>query len=125
VRDVFDHCEELNLRDFRMLRTGRHFRVAPRTKLIVGRDEAENNLLEKHVQSGEATVRWLDGAGPIGVLLGCVDEVGLEIASKIVLRYTRSEKEGDCPVKVVIDGNERFLRIANTYDDRDIEMYRI
>jgi tRNA-uridine 2-sulfurtransferase len=125
VRDVFDHSAELNLRDFRLLRIGRHFRVSPRTKLIVGRDEAENNLLEKHAQAGEATVIWLEGGGPLGLLLGEVDDAALETAAKIVLRYTKAESGRDCSVKAVIDGNERFMNVANTFEERDIELHRI
>jgi tRNA-specific 2-thiouridylase len=125
VRDVFDHSARLNLRDFRLLRIGRHFRVAPRTKLIVGRDEAENNLLEKSLQPGEATVLWLDGGGPLGILMGEVDDAVLETAARIVLRYTRAEPGMDCSVKAVIDGNERFMTIANTFDEQNIEELRI
>ena len=125
VKDVFDHSDQLNLRDFRLLRLGRHFRVTPRTKLIVGRDEAENNLLEKHVQAGEATVLWLEGGGPLGVLIGEVDDTALETAAKIVLRYTKAEPGKICSVKSVIDGNERFMIIANTFDEQKIEEFRI
>ena len=53
VRDIFDHCDELNLRDFRMLKVGRHFRIGERTKLIIGRDEAENKLLETAMRPEE------------------------------------------------------------------------
>jgi tRNA-specific 2-thiouridylase len=125
VRDVFDHSDQLNLRDFRLLRLGRHFRLAPRTKLIVGRDETENNLLEKSLQAGEATVLWLEGGGPLGVLMGSVDDTVLETAARIVLRYTKAEAGGDCSVKAVIDGNERFMTIANTFDEQKIEEFRI
>jgi tRNA U34 2-thiouridine synthase MnmA/TrmU len=125
VRDVFDHSEQLNLRDFRLLRLGRHFRLAPRTKLIVGRDEAENNLLEKNLQAGEATVRWLDGGGPLGVIMGEVDNAALENAARIVLRYTRAEPGADCSIKAVIDGSEMFMTIANTFDEPKVEEFRI
>lgn len=125
VRDVFDHSDLLNLRDFRLLRLGRHFRVASRTKLIVGRDEAENTLLEKNLQSGEAAVLWLEGGGPLGVLIGEVDDAVLEITAKIVLRYTKAEPGRDCTVKAVIDGNERFMNITNTFDEQKIEEFRI
>lgn len=40
VRDVFDHSDQLNLRDFRLLKVARHFRVGPRTKVLIGRNEA-------------------------------------------------------------------------------------
>ena len=46
IRDVFDHSDELNLRDFRLLKLGRHFRVGPRTKVLIGRNEAENEVLK-------------------------------------------------------------------------------
>ena len=125
VKDVFDHSDQLNLRDFRLLRLGRHFRTAPRTKLIVGRDEAENDLLEKHVQAGEATVLWLEGGGPLGVLIGEVDDTALETAAKIVLRYTKAEPGKVCSIKSVIDGIERFMSVANTFDEQKIEELRI
>jgi len=125
VKDVFDHSDQLNLRDFRLLRLGRHFRTAPRTKLIVGRDEAENDLLEKHVQAGEATVLWLEGGGPLGVLIGEVNDTALETAAKIVLRYTKAEPGKVCSVKSVIDGIERFMSVANTFDEQKIEEFRI
>ena len=125
VKDVFDHSDQLNLRDFRLLRLGRHFRVSPRTKLIVGRDEAENDLLEKHVQAGEATVLWLEGGGPLGVLIGEVDDTALETAAKIVLRYTKAEPGKVCSIKSVIDGIERFMSVANTFDEQKIEEFRI
>ena len=125
VRDVFNHSDRLHLRDFRLLRIGRHFRIAPGSKLIVGRDEAENNLLEKQLQGGEATVRWLDGGGPLGVILGEVDDSLLETAARIVLRYTKADKGSECSIKAVIDGNEHFFTIANIFDDGNIEEFRI
>jgi tRNA U34 2-thiouridine synthase MnmA/TrmU len=125
VRDIFGHCDELNLRDFRLLRIGRHFRIAHRTKLIVGRDEAENNLLEKQIQPGEANVRWLDGGGPLGVIFGEANASALETAAKIVLRYTKAEKGKECQVKAVIDGNECLMKITNSFEESDMESLRI
>ena len=50
IRDVFDHSDQLNLRDFQMLKLGRHFRIGRRTKVVMGRNEAENELLERAIQ---------------------------------------------------------------------------
>jgi hypothetical protein len=125
VKDVFAHSEELNLRDFRLLKLGRHFRASPLTKVIVGRDESENDLLERAVAPGEASVRWLDGGSPLGVLLGNVDDLLLETAAKIVLRYTKAEMGTECSVMVTIDGNERLMRVTNEFDEQKIEDFRI
>jgi tRNA U34 2-thiouridine synthase MnmA/TrmU len=125
VKDVFAHANRLNLRDFRLLKLGRHFRISPRTKLIVGRDELENDLLERVAEPGEATVRWLDGGSPLGVLLGDLDDTILETAAKIVLRYTKAEMGRECSVVTLIDGNERNIRVINEFDEQKIEAFRI
>ncbi|WP_298270601.1 hypothetical protein [Geobacter sp.] len=125
VRDVFGHSDQLNLRDFRLLKTGRHFRVGPRTKVLIGRNEAENELLSRNIQPGEATLRWIDGSSPLGVLMGTVADALLETAAKILLRYTKAEPGNDCRVKVVIDGSERIVVVPNEFSDPAIEGYRV
>jgi len=125
VKDVFAHSDELDLRDFRLLKLGRHFRLGTRTKLIVGRDDGENTLLENTAKPEEATLRWLEGGSPLGILLGKVDDAALENAAKIVLRYTRAETGRKCNVKVLVDGNERFMHVVNEFDEGKIEEFRI
>ena len=41
IRDLFDHREEFELEDVRLLLLGRHYRLNERLKAIVGRNEAE------------------------------------------------------------------------------------
>jgi hypothetical protein len=125
IRDVFAHTDELNLRDFRMLKMGRHFRIGPRTKLLIGRDEAENTVLEHAVQGGDTVLRWLDGSSPTGVITGERDDALLETAARILLRYTKAEQGEDCSLKVVCDEEERFITVAHRFDDQAIEPYRI
>jgi hypothetical protein len=125
IRDVFDHCDELDPRSFRLLKVGRHFRVGPRTKAIIGRNEAENIVLEQGAQAGEAIVRWLGGSSPVGVVSGLVQPDMLETAAKLLLRYTRAAVDIDCEVKIVLDGDERHLSVQNTFDDARIDEFRI
>jgi tRNA-specific 2-thiouridylase len=125
VKDVFAHTNLLNLRDFRLLKFGRHFRISSLTKVIVGRDEPENDLLERAAEPGEATVRWLEGGSPLGLLLGDIDDTMLETAAKIVLRYTKAEMGREFSVVTVIDGNEWNIRVTNEYDEQKIEEFRI
>jgi tRNA U34 2-thiouridine synthase MnmA/TrmU len=125
VKDVFAHSKELNLRDFRLLKLGRHFRLSRATKLIVGRDDGENTLLENAVQPEEATLRWLDGGSPLGLLLGNINDAALETAAKIMLRYTRAESGQGYTIKVLMDGNERFMQVVHEFDERKIEEFRI
>lgn len=125
IRDVFDHSDELNLRDFRLLKMGRHFRIGSRTKVLIGRNEAENEVLTHAVQQGEAVIRWIEGGSPVGVVTGSQDEELLATAAKILLRYTKAEPGAECAIKVTVDGNERLIRIANGFDERRIEEFRV
>ncbi len=125
VRDVFDHSDQLNLRDFRLLRVARHFRVGPRTKALIGRNEAENELLFRNIQPGEAALRWVEGSSPLGVVMGTVDDALLVTSAKLLLRYTRAEAGAECRIKVEIDGSERVIVVPNEFSDPAIEEYRI
>jgi tRNA U34 2-thiouridine synthase MnmA/TrmU len=125
VKDIFDHSDSLNMRDFRLLKLGRHFRLGPRTKLLVGRNEAENATLTAHMLQGEASIRWIDGGSPLGVVMGVVTPEILDTAGKIVLRYTRAENGSACAVKVNRSDAEEILRVTNSFGDPELEQYRI
>jgi len=125
VRDVFDHSDELNLRDFRLLKLGRHFRIGRRTKVIIGRNEAENELLERAVQPGEATLRWSDGPSPLAALMGESSEELLTRAGQILLRYTKAEAGAEARLTVSCDGQERELGTVNAMDEQAVESLRV
>jgi predicted nucleic acid-binding protein len=125
VQDIFDHSDDLNLRDFRMLKIGRHFRIGDRTKLIIGRDESDNKLLEAAIQPGETSIFWMDGNTPAGVIMDKQDESGLNLAMRILLRYTRAETGTSCRIQVVVNGEETIRNVVNTITEVEIEKYRI
>ena len=125
VRDVFAHCDSLNIRDFRLLKIGRHFRIGPRTKVIIGRDEAINTLLENNVQQGEVQLRWLDGGSPLGVVTGFVDDRLIDVAARLILRYTRAEAGRECRIKIIRDDTEALLTVRNDYDEAMAESLRV
>ena len=54
-----------------------------------------------------------------------MDDAILETAAKIILRYTKAESGQQFAVKVTMDGNERFMRVANEFDEKKIEEFRI
>lgn len=125
VKDIFEHSEHLKSRDFRLLRIGRHFRLNENTRLIIGRDDRENSLLENHVEEGETAFRWEDGNGPLGLLLGDPTPESLQIAGKILLRYTKSEKDATARLSIISRQTEDFYSCTNQFSAEDVEKYRI
>ena len=125
MRDVFDHSDELNLRDFRLLKLGRHLRIGERTKVIIGRDESDNDLLEAARQEGEAAITWLDGNTPVGVITGRQEQELIELAARILLRYTKAEKGATCRISVRQNGSEQLLSVTNDQTHEDVERYLV
>jgi tRNA-uridine 2-sulfurtransferase len=125
VRDVFDHSEELEMRDFRLLKVGRHFRVSPKAKLILGRNEQDNAVLEGALLPSEVALRWVEGGSPLGIVTGNPDDDSLFAAARILLRYTKAENGRSCQVKLLRQGEERIVPLVNDLDEPGMEHYRI
>ncbi|MEA2075616.1 MAG: hypothetical protein U9O85_07790 [Euryarchaeota archaeon] len=93
VRDLFEHKEKVTKRDVLLLRIGRHFRFAT-SKIIVGRNEAENELLLE-LKNPEDYAFEVPGCGsPITVLEGLKSKEAVGLAAKLTARYSDAGAEG-------------------------------
>lgn len=125
VRDIFEHTDPLLPRDFRLLRIGRHFRLTPDTRLIVGRDNTENDLLYNNRHEGETALRWDEGGSPMGLLIGEASPENLQIAAKIVLRYTRCEKSSTARMLILSSSPEYVFDCVNDFSPEAADVFRI
>jgi tRNA U34 2-thiouridine synthase MnmA/TrmU len=125
VRDVFEHSAELNLRDFLLLKIGRHFRIGERSKVIIGRNESDNDLLEAARQPEEAAFTWLDGNTPVGVVIGAQSDEVFDIAVRILLRYTKAEQGASCRIEQRINGSEKVITVIHDLNETAVESYLV
>jgi hypothetical protein len=91
ARDLFAHEERPTTKDMELLTIGRHFRVGPRAKIILGRNELENLLLEGHADGGYTCIRP-KFAGPSALIAGGLTEEGRRLAVSLILRHTKDDK---------------------------------
>jgi len=93
VKDLLAHRPGARRWEYELLNTGRHFRFDGKTKMVVGRNERENALLERLFQqaaSGEVLlVEPADFVGPVGLLLGPAGERTINSLAALLVRYTR------------------------------------
>jgi len=128
--DVLDAREasggerRLTQEDVVLLSTGRHFRLSPRAKLVVGRTEVENALLEHHVE-GRARVEARGVLGPVALVEGVPTWEERRLAAAIVARYGKGK---DLP-KVEVEWREGDLvetyEVAPEPDEARIEAMRV
>jgi len=93
LKDLLAHSERLSFDDLNLLRTGRHFRLDPATKVIVGRNEAENNLLMGYRRDHHCVLEALDIGSPLTLLIGKTSAENIERAAMITARYSSARKE--------------------------------
>lgn len=125
VRDIFSHRQRLVSRDFRLLRLGRHFRLNDEIKVIIGRNEAENSILTAMREPDEQIIRWEDGSSPTGLICGTTSDVDLQVAARIMLRYTKAAKGESCRVSVGSGEEFKLIDIINDLDETGVEKFRV
>lgn len=91
LKDIMEHRSVLTERDIALLRTGRHFRLSPEAKLVIGRDERENERLLKLAARDDIRFATVDVPGPVGVLTGGASERDQQTAASVISSYSDAE----------------------------------
>jgi tRNA U34 2-thiouridine synthase MnmA/TrmU len=124
AREASGEGRRLAQEDVVLLSTGRHFRLSPRAKLVVGRTEVENALLEHHV-AGRARLEAQDVLGPVAIVEGEPTWEERVLASRIVARYGKGK---DAP-RVTVEWREGDLveryDVEPEHDEARVEALRI
>ena len=92
VKEAMKH-EEFTLENLAILSIGRHFRLSAHARLVVGRDEDENEKLLEIVSPDDTIFKIKDRQGPISVLRGKVDNETINIAASIAAYHTKFRTE--------------------------------
>jgi tRNA U34 2-thiouridine synthase MnmA/TrmU len=91
IRDLMDHHTDFSLNDVHLLKFGRHFRLSPKAKLVVGRNEEENQKIETFSQAGDVLLKTVHYPGPVSLLRGEADSPELDKAASIMVRYSKAK----------------------------------
>ncbi len=87
ARDLFQHKEKVTQNDIELLKVGRHFRFG-KNKIIVGRNEDENEFLKRIKEKTNYFFEVPDCGSPITLLQGPKTQRSLKVAAAITLRYS-------------------------------------
>ena len=96
---------QYELDDIMLLKVGRHLRPRPNFKLIVGREEGENNFLEGY-RKQYAHIRTLSHPGPLVLIDGEPGEEDLALAARIAARYSKGRNAEQVEMEITPRGGE-------------------
>ncbi|QUC64680.1 tRNA (5-methylaminomethyl-2-thiouridylate)-methyltransferase [Nitrosopumilus sp. K4] len=93
AKDLFEHTENPTINDIDLLKIGRHFRLDEQTKLVVGRNKDENEMIKAIALPGDILLEARDHVGPISILRGRNASEHTKFAASVTLRYSDAPKE--------------------------------
>ena len=107
---------DYDLDDIMLLKVGRHLRPRPHFKLIVSREEGENNFMEGY-RRRFVHLRSLSHPGPLVLMDGEIRDGDPELAARIVARFGKGRDAEQVDVEITeLDGRTRTLRIRPMTD---------
>ncbi len=124
LKDLLASSKTPGIREIELLRFGRHFRIGPHTKIVVGRNKGENEAI--HTLSGDEdlVIRSVSVPGPTVLLLGEASDGSVDMAASITASYS-DVREGEI-THVRVKGKVREeIRSVGVRDKKDFRHYMI
>jgi len=109
--DLRSHEGLDDARALRRLGLGRHFRLEPRVKLIVGRNREDNEALRAAAGPEDLVLSFQQTAGPTALLSARCSEETLRLAAAVCARYCDAPPGADVAVSATCGGHTRTLRV--------------
>ena len=124
LKDLLTCDSDPEYRDINLLRIGRHFRFSPECKIIVGRNNEENEIIRSVAGHGDYLLR-VEGVGsPLVIIRGRATDEALAAAASLCARYSDAKHLSEVNVCLTIDSGRHHLRVPPA-NDEIIETYRI
>ncbi|MHB1846940.1 MAG: thiamine biosynthesis protein [Deltaproteobacteria bacterium] len=125
--DLLDHREvrKIDKEEIVLLATGRHFRLAEQVKLVVGRTDGENHVLERYADERRWRLETPDHMGPLALVEGEPDYEQRLLASRIVARYGQGRAEAEVRVAWRRGEDEDQLVVPPFEGDQAFESLRV
>ena len=111
LKDLKDHEGLKGIRSVELLRIGRHFRLSDDVKMIIGRDESDNTILEGTAELYDLILKVEGVPGPVGLLPFTATDSHIRNGAEICARYS------DCPAE-----RKATVRIRSSRGIRKLEV---
>jgi tRNA U34 2-thiouridine synthase MnmA/TrmU len=121
LRELFSKDKDFTLQDIELLSLGRHFRLKQEAKLVVGRNQEENEKLRAFCSAPYTMFSPLDFRGPQALLKGGVDKETVKVVANIMGFYGKNTS----PTISVVCHNGTAETYTVERVEADYEQFRI
>jgi len=109
LKDLLTFQKDPEIREIELLKLGRHFRIAPFAKLVVGRNKNENETIRALSGSKDLILKCANEPGPTVLGLGDFHDASLKLAAAITAAYSDAEEGETTTVSIEAHAEERLL----------------
>jgi len=125
LKDLLTDRPEVEVRELELLKSGRHFRIGPHTKLVVGRNKEENEIIQQLAGEQDIILKSVSVPGPTVLLSGELFENSLDMAAAITAAYSDTVGGDASDVRISRSGRELRVLSAPVRDKGEYKGYMI
>ena len=126
VSDLIKHQPNFGGSEVALLKLGRHFRISPKAKLVVGKNDKENKKLIALAQKGDWLIHTDNLPGPTGLIRGEFGDQELNLAGRLIAFYVHKGDSPEVPLILIKVEDEKIERTkAIALSRGDLERLRI
>ncbi len=101
LKDFFEHQADWSKEELHVLKYGRHIRLDPAAKVVIGRNQKDNeNIFALYRPEKDVLIKTKNTPGPLGLIQNRFSETILFRAASICAGYSKAPK--DAPVKMCL-----------------------
>ena len=124
LKDLLSCENGFQVRDVEVLKLGRHFRIGPHTKLVVGRNQQENQAIISMASDNDILFSPLSVPGPTVMILGDALPEDMDLAATITASYSDAADNDQVEIRIAARGKNRVLN-AQAVDKKAFRRYMI
>ncbi|CAB1076732.1 Possible RNA methyltransferase aq_898 [Olavius algarvensis Delta 1 endosymbiont] len=118
LRDLFEHQDSCTEAELHLLKFGRHYRLNPQTKLVVGRTEKDNeNILKYHDPRVDTVIDVKDYPSPIALVPYGGAQDSIMLAASICTGHSKAPQMAMVKVLVKTGRKKKTIKVIALQPD--------
>lgn len=115
LKDLFSSEPHFEIREIELMKIGRHFRLGPHARLIVGRNKGENETIVSLAKPEDLLLTAQSVPGPTVLALGDLTPELEILAAAITVSYSDARDGEPTEVTLEVKGQERTVSVEKLY----------
>ena len=125
LKDLLTSKIDIETGELELLKLGRHFRIAPHTKIVVGRNKRENEAIRSLADKNDTILRSVSVPGPTVLVSGEFSGKVLDIATAITVAYSDAGERDAGEVRIEEGVRESRVVSVRTLDKGEFRRYLV